>query len=444
MLALDHYFDQDLKALEAQSALSIRRLPVYRLREPAIRMMGEEVGMGFESGLKLFTSEELRLARETYARWLDKEMRGIYLEWPFDIVVLPSDIFFFVRALPTIAHALGLPVVVAQKETTVSPETMEFEAPIVGRYAPFISDWMAVCSERQKEYWLRVGADPAAIDVTGQPRFDMYAHATPPDRKSVPTVLFFSYAVDAYVPEADLGQAVWQELRDETERVLVALARASKVRIIVKHHPQQERRGEVDRLRALAGKSWGQAFVVADPEADTRELVLAADIIVGFQTTALYEAVAAQRPVVYAAWGKDWERHLDRLIPFHDAPPGCVHHAQGPDALRTFLESNPAPPTPDSRVWCEEALGPIDGRASSRVAKGLARVASDWPQEAREGLGRHRRSYLVRMLAGASAAEMFWLAARVPALVLGRTGGVVLRQQRAAEFRKVAMRGLRD
>lgn len=444
VLALDHYFDQDLKALEAHPALSIRRLPVHRIREPAIRMMGETVAMGFESGLKLFMSDELREARERFARWLDRAMRRIYLEGPFDLIVLPSDIFFYVRALPAVAHSLGLPVVVVQKETTISPQTIEREAPVLRRYAPFISDFMTVSGEQLKDYWLSTGADPASIEITGQPRFDVYAQCAPPTRVEVPTVLFFSYAIDAYVPEHELGQEIWQDLRDETERVLAELATRSRLRVVVKHHPQQDRQGELERLRALAGSAWDVSFVVADPEADTRELVLAADLVVGFQSTAIFEAVAARRPVIYAAWGNAWEERVDYLLPFHQAPPGCLHHANGPDALRTLLQSELPSPSPNSRDWYEEALGHIDGWASDRVAKTLIRIASKWPGEARIDLVKRRRWYLTKLLVRSAAVELSWFTARAPAAILGRGTGVATRQRKAHDLRRLASRELKN
>src|SRR5215471_13919712 len=135
VLALDHYFDQDLKELEAQPQLTLRRLPFERLRRPAVRIMGSEI----TSGLERFVAPELENVRRRYARWLARQVRKMYLEEPFDLIVLPSDAFFYVRALPGVAHSIGVPVVVVQKETTISPETMESGSVVVRRYSPFIS-----------------------------------------------------------------------------------------------------------------------------------------------------------------------------------------------------------------------------------------------------------------------------------------------------------------
>jgi hypothetical protein len=54
-------------------------------------------------------------------------------------------------------------VVVVQKETTISPDTMEDHSLIVGEFAPFVSDYMTVCSERHREFWLRAGVDGGRV-----------------------------------------------------------------------------------------------------------------------------------------------------------------------------------------------------------------------------------------------------------------------------------------
>ena len=69
-------------------------------------------------------------------------------------------------------------------------------------------------------------------------------------------------------------------------------------------------------IRSAAGTSWNVEVSVASVDADTRDLILASDIVVGFQTTALYEAVAARKRTIYAAWGAEYQLHQSGLIPF--------------------------------------------------------------------------------------------------------------------------------
>jgi hypothetical protein len=441
VLALDHFFDQDLRSLEAVPQLDVRRFPYQRLRRRALRILGDSVGRG----LVAYNDPALAHARARYAASLAREVQRLYLEKPFDVMVLPSDTFFYVRTLPAAVHRLGVPVVVVQKETTISRATMETFSREVGAAAPFISDFMTVCSERQREFWIRAGADPDLIDVTGQPRFDVYATATKPLLSTPRRVLFLTYALDAYVPGAGRGDGslVWQALRSETETALFDQVRAGACELVVKCHPQQDRAAEARHLEAMAGALWNHGITLAAQDADTRDVIMSADVVVGFQTTALYEAVAARRDVIYAAWGDAYERYRAGLIPFDSAPPGCVRHAASPEELRASLTSPPPPALSGCEAWYAVALGVIDGRGADRVATRLAAIAASWnPTDLRSDLDRRRRRFAVGLLARSAAAEAVWTAALPAAGLTGQRHRVATRRRRARDDRRIATRTL--
>lgn len=441
VLALDHFFDQDLRALEAHPGLEVRRFPYQRLRDPAIRTMGRAVA----TGLRAYNDPAIAGARGRYAAWLARELRRLYLESAFDVLVLPSDTFFYVRTLPAAAHRLGIPVMVVQKETTISEATMDVFSQEIAAQAPFISDLMTVCSERQREFWMRAGAAPERIAVTGQPRFDLYASSTYAPPSSPRRVLFLSYALDAYVPGAGrgMGMRTWEPLRNGTEGALLDAVRAGECEVTVKCHPQQDRRVEVARLQRAAGTTWGHGVSVADQDADTRALIVGADVVVGFQTTALYEAVAAHRNVIYAAWGEAFDRFRSGLIPFHDAPHACVRHADSPQLLATLLSHDIAPRAAGCASWYEGALGTIDGHATDRVTERLASIAAAWSAtDERRALERRRRQFAVGLLARSLAAEVVWTAAIPAANVAGERQRVGVRRQRARDDRAMATRSL--
>lgn len=437
VLALDHYFDQDLRALEAHPRLRVRRFPYQRLRGPALRMLGSAVATSLEA----YNRADLEQERRRYARWLFGEVRRLYLEQAFDVIVLPSDTFFYVRSLPSAAHALGIPVVVVQKETTVSVGTMQVHSANMRAAAPFISDFMTVCSERHMEFWRRAGADPGRVEVTGQPRFDMYATQTSRPANPRPRVLLLSYALDAYVPRAaqDPRPSTWRQLRDETEAALMAAARSGACEVIVKCHPQQNHAAESARLAREAGTLWRHGFSVAEIGADTRELIVATDAVVGFQTTALYEAVAARKSVIYAAWGDEYERFRARLIPFEEAPAGCLRQAASAHDLAALLQDLSAVPGPACAAWYEQALGHIDGHATERVAARLEAIAADWPAGgARHALDLRRRPFARALLAKSVAAEAVWTIATPVAEVTGQQRRVARRRDQARQGRSMA------
>jgi hypothetical protein len=385
LLMLDHYFTQDIEALQSAGGQEIvlDTMPFEELREESLRVFPSEVATGLEA----FTRPELEPARRRYARVLREILEDRFTRSPFDAIVMPSDTFFYVRAAPAVAHALGVPFLVVQKETTISELTMREHAETVRRYAPTLADRMTVCSERHKQFWLRTGADSAQVVVTGQPRFDLYlqprAESVATGQSSeMPTVLFLSYAVDAYHSDEGRGGSAWELLHRQTEAGLHELARRGW-RVLIKPHPQQALEA-VRAWRNRAGDLWDRRIFLVDPDADARKLILAADVVVGFQSTALLEAMLAGRPVVYTGWDDRAAAMGGDLIPFSDWG-DVITVLRRPDELPDAAASLRGTRCSDSaltrrRTIAEHYLGPLDGGASARVLAVIRSEAADRAQ----------------------------------------------------------------
>lgn len=399
---LEHHFAQDIDALRraAGDEIELDVMPYDLLRAEALRVLPEEVA----TGLAAFTKPELESERRRYAAILREILEDRFTASPFDAVVMPSDTFFYVRSAPPAAHALGVPFLVAQKETTISEHTMREHAEEMRRFSPPLADRMTVCSERHKRFWVRAGGAPDRIVVTGQPRFDFYGRpsewpADVPFGDGGPSVLFLSYAVDAYHPGEGKGAGAWSALHLQTERGLHELAR-SGWRVLIKPHPQQSIES-LREWRRRAGDLWDRRVFLVDPQADVRPLIVAADVIVGFQSTALLEAMLTGRPVLYTGWDEAAATLGDELIPFHEWDkqitvvrqagelPGAVATARGNACAADVLHSR--------REIAERYLGPLDGQASERTVAVLREQADRWAaqrgateQELRERLARRR------------------------------------------------------
>ena len=459
VLALDHLSVQDREALIRVSGnrFQWRVIPYWRLRNGANRVFPPKV----QEGLAPYARPELEPERTRFTDWLRRELGRLYVEWPFDIVVLPSDALYYVRPLPEIAHDVGASVIVVQKETTITDETIRWHAPDVEAHAPFISDWMTVCSERHKRFWVQAGANASLIEVTGQPRFDIYAAPTDVGWSDVGvaaaprTVLFLSYERDAYLLHEQDRREGWERLRSETEAAL-SKAAAHGWRVLVKPHPLQDWDEERRRLEASAP---GMRIELVLADTDTRRLILLADAVVGFQTTALCEAMVAGKPIAYTAWTPLYERVAAQLIPFENRP-DLLDVIRGPDELEAWLRE---PPSPSAEMlarrgpFVEEMLGPIDGQASERTLAAIERVAGAW-NEARR-MSARRRSLQRRVIPTAAGAAVVagarlgtWSAidrvAAVSAALLPSSGrgraraGACFRSSAARERLRVALAAL--
>lgn len=399
---LEHHFAQDIEALRhaAGEELELDVLPYELLRWEALRVLPREVATGLEA----FTKPELADAKRRYAAILREILEDRFTQSPFDAVVAPSDTFFYVRSMPAAAHALGVPFLVAQKETTISEHTMREHADEMRRLSPPQADRMTVCSERHRCFWVRAGASQASIAVTGQPRFDFYSDpsawpAALPTGDREPSVLFLSYAVGAYHPGGEQGSGAWSALHLQTERGLYELARRGW-RVLVKPHPQQP----LDSLREWrqrAGDLWGTRVFLVDPQADVRRLIVAADVVVGFQSTALLEAMLAGRPVLYTGWDETATALGEEILPFQQWEPeiGVIRHAEDlPEAVVSARgETFEGKVLSGRRELVEGYLGPLDGMAAERTLSVLREEATSWAErrgaperELRERLTRRR------------------------------------------------------
>jgi hypothetical protein len=360
ILAFDHFFWQDLDELSliAEPEHEVIRISYQRWHQVARKFFPTSAFDGISNAYQADMSE----CWKKYEAWVRKETAWIMSAYRPNLFVTPSDVFFYLRPFITAFKEFGLNTFVMQKETTISPLVMDMHSVEIGRYVPFMSDFMTVCSERHKEFWLRAGVKSDLVAVTGQPRFDIYKRdivGGPSKAVTATKILYLSYDDSAYLP-SDLGSdfdGSWKKQRQETEMVLTDISLDSE--ITVKKHPQQ----------SLAGDWLGPNVRRADRFADTRKLIVEADVVVGFQTTALYEAAVAGKPTIYAAWGEVFEENKESLIRF-DLAGELVTHALSSDHLRELLsqrsEDLPKASEVGLRVVYDE-LGPIDGHATERT-----------------------------------------------------------------------------
>lgn len=403
LLVINHFFEQDIDALAAGAEQHELHVISYRLfYEEARRFFPRSVFGRLEE----FTRPEHAGARAAYAARVRALMLDLYDVFPFDVVVSPSDAFFYVRAAIEAAHELGVPFVVAQKETTISPGTMQHHSVDVARHSPFIADLMLVCSHRHREFWLRAGSAPEKVLVTGQPRFDVYAR---PEQRRDPTelglpfhrgrrhILFLSYDTSAYIEGAggeDTGFS-WDQLKAETEEALLRVVATGQYALWIKPHPQQDAVAEQARFAASAQRDYAH---VLERRLDTRQLILNADMVVGFQSTAVFEAMAAGKPVVYTFWTSPAEQFAPSLIPFHEMG-HVLRCVTSPDELvAAVTDRDGTGVRRDDELRArrmavvEEHLGPFDGHATERVLAEIERYVGEYrARAAHAGATRLRR-----------------------------------------------------
>ena len=369
---MNHAFEHDIAALRAAS-------PDWTWRVVSLEYFYREAARifppGVTEGLAAYTRPEYAEHRARYRERLVALLEDLYLEEPFDVFVAPSDSFFYLREAAHACHTLGVPFLVVQKETTISPWNMVKGSGELREHAPLVADHMTVCSDRHRDYWLHAGARRDAMTVTGQPRFDFYAEERRAELSypgAGPIILFFTYLPDFYHPDmvTSEGRPVWHDLLRRTEEELWACA-ADGYRVLIKPHPLQPFRAEVRRIKAEVGSLYGRNVFTVDPPTDVRALIAGSDVAVGFQSTVMLEAMVSGLAVLYTFWDPEARRIQDTLVPYHNM--GDLIEVVD-DASRFGEVLRSARPAPwGSALWqarrhaAEPELGSLDGGASART-----------------------------------------------------------------------------
>ena len=154
----------------------------------------------------------------------------------------------------------------------------------------------------------------------------------------------------------------------------------------------------------IAGELFGKSVQLVHGSLDARELIISADIVVGFQTTALFESLGAGKSVIYTYWSSAVTEYLNDLLPFHDLNPRAINVATSAKDLKEkilSIDSCSKNGQQHGMIQVEtlKQLGPIDGKASERCWNAISNFTkryelntSQLAQQLRKGLTERARS----------------------------------------------------
>lgn len=386
ILILNHFFDQDIEAIQQANKLrkhDIQVLPYERIFDEVCKILPENAKSD-----TTYNSADLSEIKPQLRETVNNLIKKIRKKFQFDIFVTPSDLFYWLREFIFMLKEMGIKVVVIDKEGMISPHFF-VETEIIKEKCPFISDYIAVWSERQKVFWKACGAQEDKIIVTGQPRSDiLFQNNRWKNRKQLnkklsndrKIVLFFSYDSWAYIPWDDYasGKISWKELLQQTFNVIIEFAKNNpNTDIIVKMHPQQYG-DDKKNIEEICKKANLRNVYLMAGSATGYDLILNSDVIVGFQTTAIAEAMMTDKPVIYTFWTKACRDFEQGLIPYKKSNALLV--ADSPESLKEFIEQSLKYPEVNEQMkssrekFVEEYFYKVDGNSSLRVLEFLEKL----------------------------------------------------------------------
>jgi len=373
LLAINHYFDQDIKALQLAASNDINITIV-------------EVNKIFGHLYTLYP-QNVRLAKIPYDDDRIKTYRHISYLCSFIIIILllkkvkidciitPSDSFYWLREFIAASKKLMIPTIVLDKEGIISPFYFNNYPQDIKKLFPFFSDRIVVWSERQKEFWMKSGVPLEKIKVIGQPRSDLLFKLKKETNfifnNNNPLVLFFTFEINAYIPTEYFKdkKVSWEKLRNDIHSVLKKIARNhSDLNFVVKCHPQQLDKADIEQefngyqnVKVLSGASLAN------------QLLINADLVIGFQTTSLIESILLRKPTIYTHWTTDYDNFRDGVIPFHEH--NAFIQANSPEELEKQILNLKDKKfvfkvdLKDRDILLKEYLNNPDGNVSNKILK---------------------------------------------------------------------------
>ncbi|MEW5725751.1 MAG: hypothetical protein AB1896_21760, partial [Thermodesulfobacteriota bacterium] len=303
---------------------------------------------------------------------------------------------------------IGVPFIALHKECLKTPGLETFYGEVYRtRKNKFQGTKILVYNEMERNIQIAAGvAPPADILVTGMPRLDrlheLRRRSGPgPDGPqkdngpAPPTVLFFLFHHKSGLPvvgskevkgfealEAQLERLNLARMADSAHQALLDLARGHpEMRLILKT------KGDAIAKRTLDHYFGGQGPLPDNLEThnggDLFPLIKRSAVAVGFNTTALFEALAAGLRVIvpnyYEALSPDLKPYL---LDFGDA----VHYADSPGQLQEMMLRFARPQEAEGETAAKQAaldnlmdqwLGNPDGRAGERVREAVIGIIQE-------------------------------------------------------------------
>ena len=373
IVILNHFFDQDIDALKmANVHFKITIISAFSFNRIFRRFVSFT-----DDEWSSINNESNKPKRKEYSLFFEKWILPLFIQFKIDAFVIPSDLYPYLRDIIPILRANKITNIVIDKEGTISPYDFNEFSGSIKIHNPFISDLIIVWNERQKLFWKKSGInDESIIHVVGQSRSDFWFRNQMPSKnllKHMPSeklnVLLFSFDKSYYIPEHlyNSREITWDSLYKEVHSSVIALAeKYPNINFVIKTHPQQS---SLDKEFLDIIKHLDNISIVGGAKL-SNELIKNSHIVIGFQTSALIEAMVCGKPIIYTFWG-DAPKIADLLIPFHTS--NALWLAKSRKQLETYFEkclSNLVIPQNQQKsrdIFVEKYFYNCNGQSSKRI-----------------------------------------------------------------------------
>ncbi|MBT4488291.1 MAG: hypothetical protein HOK30_09340 [Rhodospirillaceae bacterium] len=331
----------------------------------------------------------------SYRRFMIEVCRHLIPRLNLDVALTANFSFYAEQEFSAALDHFGIPVVAMHKECLKTPGVEPFyEYTYSERKMPFQGRLISTYNEIERRIQINAGVAPAdRIVASGAPRLDRMhdwrrEHAgQDQSRDGRPTVLFMSFNEKAGCPIIGRrGDERFEALDPEQERInwrnLVRNSHGAMVRLAVEHPEIQVIVKAKNHGLAMAAlqDGFGKDFEAPDNleiviGGDPFELIVSCDVICGFNSTSLFEALSANVDVVVPNFDEAAE---PLTMPYVVDLGGAATRAGSVDELIAMLAAKALERPARNRAGelsqtnfqtLEKWIGNPDGQAGARVSQ---------------------------------------------------------------------------
>jgi hypothetical protein len=356
----------------------------------ALRLIGEAIlAPSVDNNTYLDDDQETVATRSEYEKFIASVWRHITSFSRIDAILSPNFFYHRQRPLAAAAERSATPFIVLHKENLKSPARVEYWRHLYRKRGQFPGRKILVYNEIERDLLGSAGVtDISNVVVTGMPRLDKVHRWRSHDKGSLaqkkPQVLFFSFDKKDKLPKDHQLAAyadqtaqekwsglTWAEVSAKTHKAMIELARhRPDVTVVIKTKGTEQHRSECSALlNGSAVEIPPNLKVVSGGDPFT--LLTESSVVVGFNTTAQLEALAAGKPLVVPWYAEAVApKTRDFVIDLGDA----VQYAHSPKELEEIVsllvdreDERRRQLRPSELTALDRWTGNKDGEAGARV-----------------------------------------------------------------------------
>ena len=314
-----------------------------------------------------------------------------------DIFLLPklNDdwIIDFIKAL----KKENIITTVHDRENGISNQRMKIYPKMLSKHINDLKvDQLLVSNKLHKEFFIKCGFEQSNIIITGKPDTDYwFSKKIKPEKSELSSfidpkkklILFFAFGRRNYLNFYYKGEKRdWLSLADDYHETIEDILKLHKdnVQILYKigGKPARDNYPNFDKfIKNIEKINARNSLLILDGNSSTLDLINISDIVIGFHTLGIVEAMFTNKPIIYGGWGDLFNDIKDTLIPFHKwkGLTFCDSNQSFKNEIEKYVKNNNLKNISNEEYNCrklnrEEIFYKPDGNTSKRILDAIEKL----------------------------------------------------------------------